>query len=134
MGEQLLETAWQTLNSPDWKLEKKLDNGDMVQVKTVKGKKLFKLTGYVRMSPRQLLEELFEQGSVLGLQVDGGPAEYTIRVRLGLCGNVVLEFLFSGPGGPARCPSSGVGGGEGSVALAVIAFVQNKYIHNVILH
>ena len=59
MGEQLLETAWQTLNSPDWKLEKKLDNGDMVQVKTVKGKKLFKLTGYVRMSPRQLLEELF---------------------------------------------------------------------------
>ena len=59
MGEQLLEKAWQTLNSPDWKLEKKLDNGDMVQVKTVKGKKLFKLTGYVEMSPRQLLEELF---------------------------------------------------------------------------
>ena len=29
----------------------------------------------------QLLEELFEQGSVLGLQVDGGPAEYWIRVR-----------------------------------------------------
>ena len=43
----------------EWKLEKKLDNGDMVQVKTVKGKKLFKLTGYVRMSPRKLLEELF---------------------------------------------------------------------------
>ena len=59
MGEEMLQTAWLTLNSPDWKLEKKLDNGDMVQVKTVKGKKLFKLTGYVRMSPRQLLEELF---------------------------------------------------------------------------
>ena len=59
MGEQLLETAWDTLNSQDWKMEKKLDNGDMVQVKTVKGKKLFKLTGYVRMAPRQLLEELF---------------------------------------------------------------------------
>ena len=59
MGEQLLQTAWQTLNSPDWKLEKKLDNGDMVQVQTMKGKKLFKLTGYVRISPRQLLEELF---------------------------------------------------------------------------
>jgi len=59
MGEQLLETAWDTLNSQDWKIEKKLDNGDMVQVKTVKGKKLFKLTGYVRMAPRQLLEELF---------------------------------------------------------------------------
>ena len=32
---------------------------------------------------RMLLEELFEQGSVLGLQVDGGTSEYTIRVRLG---------------------------------------------------
>ena len=31
----------------------------MVQVKTLKGKKLFKLTGYVEMSPKQLLEELF---------------------------------------------------------------------------
>ena len=30
---------------------------------------------------RMLLEELFEQGSVLGLQVDGGPPEYRIRVR-----------------------------------------------------
>ena len=30
---------------------------------------------------RMLLEELFEQGSVLGLQVDGGPPEYQIRVR-----------------------------------------------------
>ena len=59
MGDQLLQTAWETLNSQDWKLEKKLDNGDMVHVKTVKGKKLFKLTGYVRMAPRQLLEELF---------------------------------------------------------------------------
>ena len=55
---QILQTAWQTLNSPDWKLERKLDNGDMVQVKTLKGKKLFKLTGYVEMSPKQLLEEL----------------------------------------------------------------------------
>ena len=44
---------------------------------------------------RRLLEELFEQGSVLGLQVDGGPPEYQIRVRLGLCGNIVLEFFFS---------------------------------------
>ena len=38
----------------------------------------------------RLLQDLFEQGSVMGLQVDGGPAEYTIRVRLGLCGNTVL--------------------------------------------
>ena len=57
MGEQLLETAWQTLNSTDWKLEKKLDNGDMVQVRTVAKKKVFKLTGYVDMSPRLLLED-----------------------------------------------------------------------------
>ena len=32
LGEELLTAAWRTLNSPDWKLEKKLDNGDMVQV------------------------------------------------------------------------------------------------------
>ena len=78
---------------------------------------------------RMLLAEVFEEGAatgVHGLSVEGGAPEYRIRVRLGLCGNVVLEFLFSGPGGPARCPSSGVGGGEGSVALAVIAFVQTK--------
>ena len=32
MGEELLETAWNTLNTGEWKLEKKLENGDMVQV------------------------------------------------------------------------------------------------------
>jgi len=59
MGEEMLAAAWGTLNSPDWKLEKQLDNGDRVQVKQVNGKKVFKLTGYVDISPRQLLEELF---------------------------------------------------------------------------
>jgi hypothetical protein len=52
LGEELLTAAWRTLNSPDWKLEKKLDNGDMVQVKQVNGKRVFKLTGYVEMAPR----------------------------------------------------------------------------------
>merc|ERR1712025_470674 len=55
LGEELLTAAWRTLNSPDWKLEKKLDNGDMVQVKQVNGKRVFKLTGYVEMAPRLLL-------------------------------------------------------------------------------
>jgi len=59
LGEEMLAAAWRTLNSPDWKLEKKLDNGDMVQVKQVNGKRVFKLTGYVEMAPRLLLEELF---------------------------------------------------------------------------
>jgi len=59
MGEEMLAAAWVTLNSSDWKLEKQLDNGDRVQVKQVNGKKVFKLTGYVDISPRQLLEELF---------------------------------------------------------------------------
>lgn len=59
IGEELLSAAWRTINSPDWKLEKKLENGDMVQVKQVNGKKVFKLTGYVDISPRKLLEELF---------------------------------------------------------------------------
>ena len=75
---------------------------------------------------RMLLQDLFEHGSVLGLQVDGGPAEYTIRVRLGLCGNIVLEFLFSGPGesacGAATCGDRGPGGS----ALALIRFMQIK--------
>ena len=44
MGEEMLTSAWSTLNSPDWKLEKQLDNGDRVQVKHVNGKKVFKLT------------------------------------------------------------------------------------------
>ena len=69
---------------------------------------------------RMLLEELFEQGLVLGLQVDGGPSEYQIRVRLGLCGNIVLEFLFSGPGEPARGPATCGGRGKGGSALALI--------------
>jgi len=59
MGEEMLASAWDTLNSADWKLEKQLDNGDRVQVKQVNGKKVFRLTGYVNISPKQLLEELF---------------------------------------------------------------------------
>jgi len=58
-GEEMLAAAWRILNSPDWKLEKQLENGDRVQVKQVKGKKVFRLTGYVNLSPKQLLEELF---------------------------------------------------------------------------
>ena len=77
-----------------------------------------------------LLAEVFEEGAatgVHGLSVEGGAPEYRIRVRLGLCGNVVLEFLFSGPGGPARGPSACCGGGEGSLALALICLrAKNK--------
>ena len=40
----MLAAAWRILNSPDWKLEKQLENGDRVQVKQVKGKKVFRLT------------------------------------------------------------------------------------------
>ena len=43
-GEEMLVTAWKILNSPDWKVEKQLDNGDRVQVKQVNGKRVFKLT------------------------------------------------------------------------------------------
>jgi len=58
-GEDILNSAWRTLNLTDWKLERKLDNGDMIQVMMVKKKKLFKLTGYVNLSPRRLLEDMF---------------------------------------------------------------------------
>ena len=40
----MLETAWKILNSPDWKLEKELDNGDRVEAKQVNGKRVFRLT------------------------------------------------------------------------------------------
>ena len=40
----MLVTAWKILNSPDWKIEKQLDNGDRVQVKQVNGKRVFRLT------------------------------------------------------------------------------------------
>ena len=39
----MLTTAWTIINSEDWKLEKQLDNGDRVEVKFIKGKKVFKL-------------------------------------------------------------------------------------------
>ena len=43
-GEDMLVTFWKILNSPDWNLEKQLDNGDRVQVKQVNGKRVFRLT------------------------------------------------------------------------------------------
>jgi len=62
LAEECLQNAWTTLNTTDWKLEKKLDNGDTVHVKTVNGKKLFKLTGFVDIAPGLLLEDLFYRG------------------------------------------------------------------------
>jgi len=58
-GEQMLTTAWTIINSEDWKLEKQLDNGDRVEVKFIKGKKVFKLSGRINTSPGVLLEELY---------------------------------------------------------------------------
>ena len=75
---------------------------------------------------RRLLQDLFEHGLVVSLQVDGGPAEYTIRVRLGLCGNLVLEFLFSGPGEPPPGAETCGDRGKGGSALALICFMQIK--------
>lgn len=59
LGEQMLMTAWNILNSPDWVLERQLENGDQVQVKQIKGKRVFKLSGYVNISPEILLGDLF---------------------------------------------------------------------------
>jgi len=58
-GEEILVTAWDLLNSGGWRLENQLENGDRVQVKLVNGKRVFKLSGYVSVSPILLLEELF---------------------------------------------------------------------------
>jgi len=60
MAEEVLGKSWNSLNNEEgWKLEKRLENGDMVQVKTINKKKVFRLTGYVDISPCMLLEELF---------------------------------------------------------------------------
>ena len=72
----------------------------------------------------RLLQDLFGHGSIVSLQVDGGPAEYTIRVRFGLCGNLVLEFLFSGPGEQPPGAETCVHRGKGGSALALICFMQ----------
>ena len=69
---------------------------------------------------RDILGDLFEHGSVLGLQVDGGPAEYTIRVRIGLWGNLVPGCLFSGPGEPPPGAETCGDRGKGGSALALI--------------
>lgn len=62
LGEEALQTAWRVLNSPGWKLEKSLDNGDTVHSKHIsRGKKIFKLDGIVDIPPKLLLEELFYQ-------------------------------------------------------------------------
>ena len=43
-GEEVLATAWRTLNSPDWRLERAdADTGDTVMITSLAGKKLFKL-------------------------------------------------------------------------------------------
>merc|ERR1719186_1827382 len=65
MAEEVLQNAWRTLNSDNWKLEKNAENGDTVHVKTVNGKKLFKLTGFVDIAPGLLLEDLFYKGDLI---------------------------------------------------------------------
>lgn len=44
IGEEMLMTAWELLNSGGWRLENRLENGDRVDVKSVNGKRVFKLS------------------------------------------------------------------------------------------
>ena len=72
----------------------------------------------------RLLQDLFGNGSIVSLQADGGPAEYTIRARFELCGNLVLEFLFLGPGKQPPGAKTCVHRGKGGPALALICSMQ----------
>ena len=72
----------------------------------------------------RLLQDLFGNGSIVSLQADGGPAEYTVRVRFGVCGNLALEFLFLGPGEQPPGAETCVHRGKGGFALALICFMQ----------
>ena len=73
---------------------------------------------------RRLQEDLFEHGSSVRLQVDGGPAEYTIRVRFGLYGNLVLELPVSGPGEQPPGAETCVHRGKRESALTLNCFMQ----------
>ena len=64
----------------------------------------FQLSEKLLAGVRGLLDDLFEHGSVLGLQVAGGPAEYYIRVRPGLGENRVQAFSLRCGSACSRSP------------------------------
>lgn len=62
-GKEILDTAWNILNSTDgWKLEKQTADGTAVYSKHLPGfGKFFKLSGEVRFPPQRLLIELYNK-------------------------------------------------------------------------
>ena len=52
----------------------------------------FQLSEKLQAGVQDILRDLFQYGSLSGLQVAGGPAEYYVRVRTGLGENSVQAF------------------------------------------
>ena len=76
----------------------------------------FQLSEKLQAGVQDILRDLFQQGSLSGLQVAGGPAEYYVRVRIefgeksvqafslrwwSLCHLIMLPGLWKS--GPRRC-------------------------------
>ena len=59
--------------------------------------KCFQLSEKLRAGVQDILRDLFQQGSLTGLQVAGSPAEYFVRVGIQL-GEKMLKHSLSGGG------------------------------------
>ena len=72
----------------------------------------------------RLLQDLFGHGSIVSLQADGGPAEYTIRVRFWIMWQFGPWISVLGPGEQPPGAKTCVHRGKGVPALALIGFMQ----------
>ena len=67
---------------------------------------------------QDILRDLFQQGSLTGLQVAGSPAEYYVRVGIQL-GEKVFKHSLSGGGHSARCSQACGDLGQGGATLSL---------------
>ena len=67
---------------------------------------------------QEILRDLFQQGSLTGLQVAGSPAEYYVRVGIQL-GEKVFKHSLSGGGFSAQCSQAGGDLGQGGATLSL---------------
>ena len=76
---------------------------------------------------QDILRDLFQRGSLMGLQVAGGPAEYYVRVRVEL-GEKSVQAFFSGGGHFAQrsqaCGDLGQGGATLSLKDGAIKITE----------
>ncbi|ROT75996.1 StAR-related lipid transfer protein 3 [Penaeus vannamei] len=98
-GYDALQKAWETVNSPGWKVEKETSHGDTVSSKVgPKGSKIYKLVGMVEVEPKTLFNEMlfnFENIPTWNKAITLGRVVQTIDS----CTDVVYQVAAEGPGG-----------------------------------